>query len=158
LDLVKLTALMELTGGRPEISVGLIDGPILINHPDLARENIREPLGKSSGTCSLANSAACRHGIFVAGILSAKRGVKAPAICPDCTLLVRPIFKETNSENGEMPGTTPRELAEAIAKTIDAGARVKNLSAALAQPSSTGEHELEQALDCAARRGIIVAG
>jgi hypothetical protein len=26
LDLVKLTALMELTSGRPEITIGLIDG------------------------------------------------------------------------------------------------------------------------------------
>jgi len=41
LDLVKLTALMELTSGQPEIMVGLLDGPVGINHPDLASENIR---------------------------------------------------------------------------------------------------------------------
>jgi hypothetical protein len=36
----------------------------------------------------------------VAGILCAKRGVAAPAICPDCTLLLRPIFiDETEDDN-----------------------------------------------------------
>jgi subtilisin family serine protease len=55
-----------------------------------------------------------------------------------------------------MPSATPDELAEAIIDCINAGARVINLSAALAQPSTKGERELEQALDYAVRRGAIV--
>jgi len=55
-----------------------------------------------------------------------------------------------------MPSATPQELAEAIIETIDAGARIINLSAAIAQQSSKGERELEEALDYAARRGVIV--
>lgn len=172
LDLIKLSALMELTSGRPEITVGLIDGPVVINHPDLAGENIREIPGKLSGTCAQASSAACMHGTFVAGILCGKRNSSAPAICSNCTLLVRPIFAETALGNGQtrsesfdfaqgrpvepMPSATPQELAEAIIECIDAGARLINLSAALAQPSSKGERELEEALDYAARRGVIV--
>ena len=35
LDLVQLTALMDRTSGRAEISVGLIDGPVLLTHPEL---------------------------------------------------------------------------------------------------------------------------
>jgi subtilisin family serine protease len=154
LNLVKLTALMELTSGKPEITVGLIDGPVATNHPDLAGENIRAVPGKS-GACSQASSVACMHGTFVAGILSAKRGSAAPAICPNCTLLVRPIFSETVQEGGQMPSATPEELATAIIETVDAGARVMNLSVALAQPSSRGEHQLEEALDYAAKRGVI---
>lgn len=172
LDLVNLTALMELTSGSPEIMVGLIDGPIIMNHPDIANENIREIPGKLSGICAQASSAACMHGTFVAGILCAKRNSPAPAICPNCTLLVRPIFAETALGNGQnqsepfvkaqgrpvetMPSATPDELAEAIIDCINAGARVINLSAALAQPSTKGERELEQALDYAVRRGAIV--
>jgi subtilisin family serine protease len=164
LDLVKLTALMELTSGRPEIMVGLIDGPVLMNHPDLVGENVREIPGKLSGTCAQASSAACMHGTFVAGILCGKRNSPAPAICPNCTLLVRPIFAETASGNGQnrselvetMPSATPDELAEAIIDCINAGARVINLSAALAQPSSKGERKLEEALDYAARGGAII--
>jgi subtilisin family serine protease len=101
-------------------------------------------------------SPACKHGTFVAGILVAKRGSAAPAICPGCTLLVRPIFLETDSGNGHMPSATPQELASAIVETIDAGARILNLSAALAQPSVKGEGELQSALDYAAQCAVIV--
>ena len=154
LELVKLTALMERTSGKPEIITGLIDGPVMMNHPDLATENIREVPGKS-GACSQASSAACMHGTFVAGILSAKRGSAAPAICPNCTLLVRPIFSETFQEGGQMPSATPEELATAIIETVDAGASVMNLSVALTHPSSRGEQKLEEALDYAAKREVI---
>jgi subtilisin family serine protease len=156
LDLVKLTALMELTSGRAETRVGLIDGPVAMDHPDFASENIRALPGKLSSACALANSAACIHGTFVAGILCAKRSSAAPAICPSCTLLVRPIFAETTSTNGQMPSATPEELATAIIECIEAGAHVINLSAALAQPSSKGERRLDEALNHAARRGVII--
>ena len=156
LDLVKLTALMERTSGSPELKIGLIDGPVVTQHPDLAGEHLREIPGNNGGACTQANSAACLHGTFVAGILSAKRGSVAPAICPNCTLLVRPIFAETTAANGEMPSAMPEELAQAILDCIDAGARVLNVSAALAQPSIKNERALEEALDQAARRGVIV--
>lgn len=154
LDLVKLTSLMELTAGRHEITVGLIDGPITMSNPNLASENISEVAGMS-GNCTKASSVACMHGTFVAGILSAKRSSIAPAICPGCTLLVRPIFAEAAQESGQMPSAKPEELAIAIIECIDAGAHILNLSVALAQPSSRGERELEEALDYAAKRGVI---
>jgi subtilisin family serine protease len=156
LSLVKLPALMERTSGSPELKIGLIDGPVVVHHPDMAGEHLRVIPGNSGGACSSASSAACLHGTFVAGILSAKRGSIAPAVCPDCTLLVRPIFTETRGANDEMPSAMPEELAQAILDCIDAGAHVLNVSAALAQPSIKTERELEQALDQAARRGVIV--
>jgi subtilisin family serine protease len=146
---------MELTGGKPEIKIGLIDGPVLLNHTNLSK-NIREVAGEASGSCSQAISTACIHGTFVAGVLCGKRGSSAPAICPECTLLIRPIFSETFSENGNMPSATPEKLAEAIVETIKGGASVINLSAAISQPSSRGERRLEEALDYAAARGVIV--
>ena len=155
LELVKLTTLMGLTDGRPEIVVGLIDGPVAVDHPDLRGAHIRELPGTLPGKCSQASSIACIHGTFVAGILCARRSSAAPAICPNCTLLVRSIFAETTSENGVMPSASPQELARAILECIDAGAQVVNLSAALAQPSSKDERELEHALDYAAKRGVI---
>jgi subtilisin family serine protease len=96
------------------------------------------------------------HGTFVAGILCAKRGSEAPAIAPNCTLFVRPIFAESTTSNGQMPSATPVELSRAIIETIAAGARVLNLSAALAQPSVKGERDLEQSLDHAARKGVLI--
>jgi subtilisin family serine protease len=156
LELVKLTALMERTSGSPEVEIGLIDGPVVIQHPDLAGGHLREISGNNGATCTQANRTACLHGTFVAGILSAKRNSSAPAICPTCTLLVRPIFTETTSGREQMPSATPKELAAAIIECTDAGARVINLSLALAQPSTKGEQALEEALNQAVRRGVIV--
>jgi subtilisin family serine protease len=156
LDLVRLPDLMERSQGRPEIKVALIDGPVALNHPDLAGAAIRELPGRLGGTCGRADTLACRHGTFVAGVLAARRDSVAPAICPGCTLLLRPIFAESVNGNGQMPNATPEELGAAIIDSVDAGAHVINLSAALAQPSPRGEHLLEQALDYSAQRGAIV--
>jgi hypothetical protein len=97
LDLVKLTPLMDRTTGTPDVTIGLIDGPVAMNHPELASRHIREISKNGSGACSHADSMACLHGTFVAGILSAKRGSSAPAICPDCTLLIRPVMTSARS-------------------------------------------------------------
>lgn len=156
LEQVQLAPLMDRTSGRPEISVGLIDGPVLLSHPDLASQRIQEIPGKLGGTCARNGSTACLHGTFVAGMLCARRGSVAPAICPGCTLLLRPIFSETSTPNGDMPSAAARELAEAIVDCVNAGARVLNLSAALVEPSAKGVTELEQALDYSGRRGVIV--
>jgi len=156
LDLVKLTALMERTSGSPEVMIGLIDGPVVTQHPDLAGKHLREITGSNSTACAQASSTACLHGTFVAGILSAKRNSHAPAICPNCTLLVRPILAEVTSGHGHIPSVTPKALAAAIIECIDASARIINLSLALTQPSTTGEQSLEDALNQAVKRGVIV--
>jgi subtilisin family serine protease len=156
LDLVNLTPLMRRGSGRPEIVIGLIDGPIVISHPDLAAQNIREVPGQHGAICMRAPSTACIHGTFVAGVLCAKRGSLAPAIAPNCTLLLRPIFAEGTNGHSDMPSATPEELAAAIVDIVEAGARVINLSAALAQPSLEGERQLSEALDSAARRRAVV--
>src|SRR6185369_6728162 len=101
----------------------------------------------NGGGCTQADSAACLHGTFVAGILSAKRASVAPGICPNCTLLVRPIFGETAAAKDEALSATPDELAQAIHDCIDADARVLNVSAALGQPSLKSERALAEALD-----------
>jgi subtilisin family serine protease len=134
--------------------IGLIDGPVALSHPSLSG-SIREVSGRASASCTLASSVACLHGTFVAGILSATRGSSAPAICPDCTLLLRPIFLESPADSGSLPNATPEELAAAIVEAVKAGARVVNLSAALVQRSTGGERELQQALDFAASHGAI---
>lgn len=156
LELVRLTDLMERSIGSPQVKIGLIDGPVTIRHTDLSGEHIHEISGNNGGLCTQAKSAACLHGTFVAGILCAKRNSPAPAICPNCTLLICPIFAETTSGHEHLPSATPLELAAAILACIDAGARVINLSLALAQPSTKGEQALEEALHHAVRRGVLI--
>ena len=101
------------------------------------------------------NSVACAHGTYVPGISSGARGSEAPAICPDCVLLFRPIFLEATTGIDD-PRAEPEELAQALTDCTDAGVRVVNVSAALAGPSIKDERALTQAFDHAARRGVIV--
>src|ERR1700733_2966442 len=124
LELVHLDRLMAVTTGSAEVKIGLIDGPIALNHPALSAQNIREIPGKLAGSCARAGSSACIHGTFVAGILTAKRESGAPAIAPQCTLLVRPIFSEDRTAYADMPRARPEELAAAMIDTVNEGARV----------------------------------
>ena len=155
LEVVKLGPLMHRTSGNPEIIIGLIDGPVAADVPAFFAERIRGIPGKLKTECNDQSSSACLHGTFIAGILSAKRGSVAPAICPGCTLLVRPVFAESKP-SGKPPSTTPDELSRAIFECIEAGARIINLSVAVSQSSPNGERELKQALDQALRRGVVV--
>jgi subtilisin family serine protease len=156
LQLVKLPHLMELTSGRADILVGLIDGPVAQAHSDLASAKLRELGDGSNSACFQTDNVACRHGTFVAGILCGRRQSRAPSICPDCTLLVRPIFGAAPAEMGEMVSATPEELAAAIFECIAAGARVLNLSVALISASGKSERTLEEVLNHALSRGVLI--
>jgi subtilisin family serine protease len=156
LDVVCLSRLMKRTVGIPEVVVGLIDGPVAADHADLATESVRLLSSQEAALSVRATGAARAHGTYVAGILAARRGSAAPAICPGCTLLVRPIFLESTPENADTPSASPGDLADAIVDCIEAGARILNLSVALATPSPNREPKLEQALDHSAARGTIV--
>jgi subtilisin family serine protease len=157
LDLVRLGGLMQLTSGSRDIKIGLIDGPVALEHPDLA-ESVIQLSGSASLAegCSDLTSSACTHGTFVAGILSAKRGSEAPAICPGCTLIARPIFGETSPVQGDAPSATPSELAKALIDVTESGAAVVNLSIAIVEGSPGGEVDLGHTLDWMARKRIIV--
>ncbi|GAA2145981.1 hypothetical protein GCM10009760_35250 [Kitasatospora kazusensis] len=177
-ELVGLSALMARGPGRPEVVVGLVDEPVALDHPALAGQRVRVlaaggssaagPAAGGDGCGVPAGCSPCRHGTFVAGLLSAARSSAAPGICPGCTLLVRPVFPgrrgpEWGLGRDRAPGRTGcgrsaarvEELAAAIVECVDAGARVLNLSVAPEQPSSARRRELESALDYAAHRGVI---
>jgi subtilisin family serine protease len=122
---------MERSEGRREIAIGLIDGPVALDHPDLEASRVRAVRAEGGQACSTRNSAACLHGTFVAGILVGRRGSVAPAICPGCMLLARPIFAETTDLPLEMPSASPAELVGAITNCMAAGANAVNLRLAV---------------------------
>ena len=152
LDLVRLGALMQRTSGDQRIAVGLIDGPVDVAQPDLDTTGLHSLAG--DGGCRYAGSAACVHGTFVAGILHARRGSAAPAVCPGSRLLIRPIFTE-NHEPG-FPTCEPQDLADAILDCVEAGARLLNLSVGLLHARPAALRLLQGALDVSARRGVLV--
>jgi subtilisin family serine protease len=151
LEIVGLRSVMGQTSGRAEVGIGLLDGPVAVELPDFAGALFR-PL-----TANVASSGggATLHGTFVAGILVARRGAPAPAICPGCTLLVRPIFGDGGADLGT-PTAAPDDVADAVVECVDAGARVVNLSAGVTRPTTRSETRLRMALDLAARRGALI--
>lgn len=155
-ELVDLVPMMNRTQGSSGVKIGLIDGPVLVRHADISIDRIVQIPEANGSSCRRADSMACMHGTFVAGILSAKRISPAPAICPGCTLVVRPVFAESPSLSNAMPTSSPSELAAAVFECIQAGVKVINLSLALANPSTKSEGALEDALDYAAKRKVIV--
>jgi subtilisin family serine protease len=137
---------MAASAGSADVTVALLDGPVATDHPELAEAHIRGPHDAVHGS---------GHGTFVAGILVARRGSGAPAICPACTLLVRPIFSD-DVGGGRLPAASPDELAAAIVECVDARARVVNLSAATGHPSTREERGLHESLDYAASCGTLI--
>lgn len=154
LELVHLPPLMQQTSGHPDIKIGLVDGPVFFSHPDLEHKSLYL-LGEDAKQFHEA-SIAVQHGTAVAGVLKAKRGGAAPAICPDCSLLVRPIFAISSSADKMLPGTTLTELAHAIFDCVQAGARLLNLSVGLVQTATSGKQEFVEALDYAVRREVLI--
>jgi subtilisin family serine protease len=148
---------MDRTAGEPFITVGVIDGPVSLDKSVISGGAIREIQGGPPLACRYPGSIECVHGTLVTGMLAAKRTSAAPGICPGCSFIVRPIFPERSNEGSYTgPIATPGDLGAALIDSINAGANIINLSAALALPSSRGEQQLEQALDYAARRGVLV--
>jgi subtilisin family serine protease len=156
LTLVRLPPLLARTQGRPEIVIALIDGPIAAGIATLPVERVGAVPGMRGAVCAAPDSFACMHGTLVAGILTADRDSPAPAICPGCTLLVGPIFSEQAAGFHPMPSTSAEELSDALAASMDAGARIVNLSLAVLQSSARGQRALDCALNEAARRGVII--
>jgi subtilisin family serine protease len=152
LRLVRLAQLMNIVAGSADVPIGLIDGPVA-DHPDLS-DNLM-PVPGVSGACT-ADTASCAHGTFVAGILSARRGTGAPAICPECPLLVRPIFTDGHLAAGTVPSTTSQELAASIVECVQSGARILNVSASVSHAHGEAARKLADALDWAVKKGTIV--
>ena len=154
LDLANLRPLVDRTRGRRGVAIGLIDGPVDLEHPGLTPNCIREVQAEAAIACAGQSSAACVHGTFIAGELAAQRGTSVPAICPDCTLLLRPIFDDGSLR--QTPSASAGELAAAVVECVDAGARILNLSLTLGSSTPRDERLLLQALDYAGQHGVIV--
>jgi hypothetical protein len=92
------------------------------DHADLATEHLQSLPSAAAGPSERTTGAARAYGTCAAGILSARRGSVAPAICPGRTLLVRPTFLEPAAGNANTPSASPGELVDTIVDCIEAGA------------------------------------
>jgi subtilisin family serine protease len=159
LSQIRLRPLMSISSGHPDIVIGVIDGPIDFSHFAFRESRIRTVKYSQRIACNNASSIACKHGTFITGILFSKRGLSSPAICPDCQMILHPIFAEdmNNPANDRYyPRITPEKLADAIIEMVDAGARVINLSLALSTSSLINYQSLYDAYSYALKKHVII--
>ena len=147
---------MAKSTGR-DVSIGVIDGPVDLNHEAFTGSKIRTTKNSEVAACRNADNIACMHGTFVTGILTGKRETQAPALCPDCEIILRPIFQEQASKQEfKLPSTSPEELAQAIVECIKADADIINLSLGLSTTSLMKFPQLEEAYAYAMKKGIPI--
>lgn len=138
----------------PDFKVGLIDGPVDLGHPAFAGARLVPVSAGRDGGCADARSAACQHGTAMAGILFAGAGTEAPGLCQGCMGLLYPLFGE--DLDGTQEDADADALAQAIVHTVDAGARLINLSLGVLSPVIARYARLEEACDHARRRGTLL--
>jgi subtilisin family serine protease len=151
---IKLKSLMALPTGNPKLTVGIIDGLVDTKHQAFSKTQIINVNKSNSISCTSAHtdSVACIHGTFITGVLAAKRGVDAPSICPSCRFALRPIFFE-HSHFG--PRSTAKDLSDAIIETVQAGAKIINLSLGMEVPVGPVK-DLEDACIYARSNDVII--
>lgn len=155
IDLVNLRPLLEMTEGLATVSIGLIDGPVQMDHPSL--RHLRSRLNKlSTATCVTKSGYSCQHGTYIAGILFSERTSETPGLCPGCTPVFHQLFAETNSNERALPSASPQQLADAIHQCLDRGVAVINISAASFANRGEDDSNLEHALSRAASEGTLV--
>ena len=155
LALVGLPELMARTAGALTVPIGFLDGPVAIDHPDLAGAGIRAVNGRVGAACISPFTAAYGQALSLPGscLRDAARELRpsAPTRRCSCVLSSRPPAMVTPRPRPLQK--SPREFVDAVT----AGARVLNLSAATTQaPTTRVEHQLHQSLDFAASRGVLV--
>jgi len=147
-----LGPLMRRTAGRPDVLIGLIDGPIAVDHSDLLGARVKRLA--SSVPHGDPTDVARRHGTFVAGMLCATRGSEAPAICPECTVLHSVIFGAARTD-AFTPSSDTAPLVDGLVACVDAGVDIINMSVAAA-PSPNTDRNLDDALSYAMDRRVVV--
>jgi len=168
---------MELSSGSRKIVIGIIDGPIDFTHNDLQEAHIRTINKSQLSECQNVDSMSCLHGTFITGMLCSKRGSVAPAICPECDIIIHPLFKDdginnnnnnninsnrkafnynSTSMNKYIPYATVKEFTHAIADVIKAGAKIINLSVGISDFSLVSYQQLQNVYDYAIKNNVII--
>lgn len=144
-----LTALMSLSAGSADVQVGVIDGPVQTELAEFSDVRFRSA-GEQAASADPRDPASV-HATLVISLLAARRDGEPSGICPGCNFILHPIF-----ERGMMPRATPAQLAHAIEATVNAGARVINMSLALLPGTTQDLDRLVEALDAAWRREVVI--
>jgi hypothetical protein len=138
-----------ISDGSHAFAVAVIDGPY--DAAALSGVLANGAVSLAGGSCDADPGSACDHGTFIMGLLGARRDSLIPGLCPDCRLIHIPLFVDAHS-----PSASVDELAAAIAKAVNAGARLINLSLAILGDEQEVNPRLAAALDRAEASGALL--
>jgi len=143
LSRIQISGLWQVTSGRPETIVAIIDTGIDSNHEEIRGKVVAEVNFTDSPTALDGNG----HGTHIAGIVvsSSNNNLGVAGIAPETRLMNVKVA----DDNGICQAGA---VARGIIWAVDKGARVINISLELSQPSL----ELEKAVDYAWASGVVV--
>ncbi|MEV6196919.1 S8 family serine peptidase [Streptomyces sp. NPDC051920] len=153
LSRVSLAPLMARSTGSAGLRVGLVDGPVMVSHQGFGGARI-ERLRPQDVARPDADDVAAVHATSTAGVLVADRESGAPGICSGVTLVTRSVFPRSGVRSAG--NASWRELSDALVELTDAGVRVVNMSLSLPTGLSEQHRWVQDALDHAAARGVVV--
>ncbi|SHO58651.1 S8 family serine peptidase [Vibrio quintilis] len=115
-----LDALWEITQGRPEIHVAVLDGPVNPGHPDLQGMQY-DYIHRSSD-----RPARSSHGTFVTSLIAAGHQGNVKGIAPGCRYLFHDLYHET--AGGGLYPCGQADIARGVLNALHHGAHLINIS------------------------------
>ena len=149
IDMMRLSPLLASRHARAEVRVGVVDGTVDAQHPDLMRATVRD-IGPRSGTPRGIRSS---HATFVAGLICASEGSRIPGICPGAHILNYPVAGRRGGSPDELD---PDSMLTGIESCVSSGAMIINLSLELVRPGARIERRFDDSMNYAASRGVLV--
>ena len=148
---------MSLSTGSADVRVGIVDGPFDWNHRHLTSPTIEHLVNGTLRCDPNQQGLGLHHGTAMAGILFGRRESGAPGICPTCSYVLYPVFCDPDSTDpARHRQVNVTDLAQAIVSTVDAGARLVNLSLGVVDTSLVDYRELSRACEHARRKGALL--
>ncbi len=143
IEIVMAPKAWQVTAGKPDVIIAVLDTGIDIGHEDLVGKVIAEV----NFTDSLTAEDRYGHGTHVAGIIAAaaRNGVGIAGLAYDCQLLNVKVADDRGRFDASV-------AAKGVVWAVERGAKVINMSLVSTQPSQ----ELEKAIDYAWSKGAIV--
>jgi hypothetical protein len=146
--------LWRWTLGDPRIRVAVLDGPVDLAHPSLARARLTAVPTLIADRCDVGPAG--QHGTHLASVIFGRHDGPVQGVAPGCSGIVLPIIG--SADDGSVRPCSQLDLARAISQAVLEGARIVNVSGGEFAPSGQAHPLLADVVrQCAAADVLIVA-
>jgi subtilisin family serine protease len=149
------------TNGDPRIVIGVLDGPVDVQHPAFATAKLTVAALVASTVPDPAG-AATRHATAVASLIFGGHHRSSPVagIAPGCRGLIVPIFDDStiteHNDRRSLPVCSQLDLARALLVAADHGVHIINVSAGEFIPAGVADPVLADAVAHCVHQGILI--